>query len=491
MVEPEGFIRTHILIRGGGRDPVTLTIESRIGSGGQATVYKGMMSNLGEVAIRRINIEKKKDILSARLEIASLKNTRLSAKENKAGPENVEGCEPNINCFYGAIRHSTSFNPAAGAGAEGAAVPVFDAFEYTNDGLLTEGGKYILLIYEFIKGESLFELLKRAGGAVAGAGAGALTFEDAVSYVRQLLSGVVQMHKKDVVHLDLKPENIMITNEKVLKIIDFGLAKKSDDFSFFPGFTYNYFGPEGIILEPLKDRDDNPVVFGVKLNNIRRTLVSLKALDMFAVGCIIYELFVGKKLFPIVASTDFNVSAIENKDIQSLVNDLLKTNNMDLINEFFELCRKHNDFMLKLDYFAKEKAKISEEMEKPNIKKENIERFQSKLIEVKHELDKLIEIKPFLTKVVENYKKKDFVGKGRPTAEEALARWDTLFPGAAGATAAGEAGEAGAAVANGTAGGARTLHRRVTWRRVTWRRVTRRRKLSSRRSSRRRIQRRK
>lgn len=49
-----------------------------------------------------------------------------------------------------------------------------------------------------------------------------------VQYMSQIITGVGYMHKQGIVHLDLKPENIVCVskvNTKV-KIVDFGLAKK-------------------------------------------------------------------------------------------------------------------------------------------------------------------------------------------------------------------------------------------------------------------------
>lgn len=54
-------------------------------------------------------------------------------------------------------------------------------------------------------------------------------------YMRQILEGMQYVHKQNIVHLDLKPENIVCvdTTGTQIKIIDFGLASKLSEISKF------------------------------------------------------------------------------------------------------------------------------------------------------------------------------------------------------------------------------------------------------------------
>jgi dual specificity tyrosine-phosphorylation-regulated kinase 2/3/4 len=95
------------------------------------------------------------------------------------------------------------------------------------------------------------------------------------NFTEQILSGIKFFHSLNILHSDLKPENIMLTEDKTsVKIIDFG----SGCFSHKKVFTYIqsrfYRAPE-VILE----------------------LGYNEKIDMWSLGCVIAELFIGKPLF--------------------------------------------------------------------------------------------------------------------------------------------------------------------------------------------------
>ena len=70
------------------------------------------------------------------------------------------------------------------------------------------------LVMEYLEGESLADRLKK----------GALPLEEALRYGIQIADALEQAHRKGVVHRDLKPGNVMLT-EPGAKLLDFGLAK--------------------------------------------------------------------------------------------------------------------------------------------------------------------------------------------------------------------------------------------------------------------------
>ncbi len=76
-----------------------------------------------------------------------------------------------------------------------------------------EGEWFISMAY--IQGKSIKEIIREKQ----------LSIEELLKIAVQIAEGLSAAHKKDIVHRDIKSDNIMLTNEGVVKIMDFGLAK--------------------------------------------------------------------------------------------------------------------------------------------------------------------------------------------------------------------------------------------------------------------------
>lgn len=55
--------------------------------------------------------------------------------------------------------------------------------------------------------------------------------DDVVAYLVQILQGVEYLHSRRILHLDLKPDNILVTNLNAIKIVDFGSAQSFNPLS--------------------------------------------------------------------------------------------------------------------------------------------------------------------------------------------------------------------------------------------------------------------
>ena len=74
---------------------------------------------------------------------------------------------------------------------------------------------YMVMI--FIEGQSLYKTVKRRGK---------LPYPEAVNYIAQITSAVAYIHKKNILHRDIKPDNIIITPDFKAILIDFGSARE-------------------------------------------------------------------------------------------------------------------------------------------------------------------------------------------------------------------------------------------------------------------------
>ena len=74
----------------------------------------------------------------------------------------------------------------------------------------------IYIITEFIEGQDFLETVKQ----------NPLEEEDVKEYTRQLLLAVCHIHKLGITHRDLKLDNLLLTTDKRIKLVDFGISKK-------------------------------------------------------------------------------------------------------------------------------------------------------------------------------------------------------------------------------------------------------------------------
>ena len=86
-----------------------------------------------------------------------------------------------------------------------------------------------------------------------------LSTDDAVGITMQIAEGLQRAHRKNIVHRDVKPANIMMTEDGTAKILDFGLAKMADvklTQSDSTLGTIAYMAPEQVRAEPVDQRAD-------------------------------------------------------------------------------------------------------------------------------------------------------------------------------------------------------------------------------------------
>ena len=161
---------------------------------------------------------------------------------------------------------------------------------------LEESGGVTALVMELVEGEDLSQRIAR----------GAIPVDEALPYARQIAEALEAAHEQGIVHRDLKPANIKVRPDGTAKVLDFGLAKamepaagSSPNVSQSPTITTPAMTQAGMIIgtaaymSPEQARG-RPVD--------RRT-------DIWAFGCVLYEMLTGVTAFSRETVTD-TLSAI-------------------------------------------------------------------------------------------------------------------------------------------------------------------------------------
>ena len=208
-------------------------IDEPIGRGGMAMVYRGYDLTLGrDVAIKILNRDLARD-----------------------------------NAFRTRFRLEAQ---AASRMAHPTIVRVYDAGEDTDiapDGTIRPV-PYIIM--ELVKGALLKDIIS----------AGPVPVDDAIRYVDGILEALEYSHRAGVVHRDIKPGNVMVTDAGQVKVMDFGIARAVSDSSSTVAETTailgtaSYFSPEQAKGEPVDARA-----------------------DVYSTGVVLYELLAGRPPF--------------------------------------------------------------------------------------------------------------------------------------------------------------------------------------------------
>ncbi len=144
-----------------------------------------------------------------------------------------------------------------------------------------EADDRIYIAMELVRGKTL-----RARGKV--------TIEEAVRIVKEIARGVAKAHAAGIAHRDLKPDNVMISNEGEVKVLDFGLAKPTEEKKVADDPEQATVTQEGrIVGTPGYMSPEQATGRGIDVRT-----------DVFSLGVILYELLTGTRPFKGETSMD-------------------------------------------------------------------------------------------------------------------------------------------------------------------------------------------
>jgi len=150
----------------------------------------------------------------------------------------------------------------------------------------SDGELYIVM--ELVEGKSLRELCGNLG----------LPAESVLRYGVQIASALVRAHDKGIIHRDLKTANIVVTPEGLVKVLDFGLAKRVGG-AIFDAATRS--------LDTIMDASSVSGTLPYVAPEILRGETADYRSDLWALGIVLYETASGR--FPFDGRTGFEISA--------------------------------------------------------------------------------------------------------------------------------------------------------------------------------------
>jgi serine/threonine protein kinase len=152
------------------------------------------------------------------------------------------------------------------------------------------------LVLELVEGPTLADRLAQGSGLTAQAG---LPLDEALPIARQIADALEAAHEHGIIHRDLKPANIKLRPDGTVKVLDFGLAKLAAGEASGAGEAGGLLSQSPTITTPAMTRMG--VIMGTAAymspEQARGKTVDKRA-DIWAFGCVLYEMLTGCAAFP-------------------------------------------------------------------------------------------------------------------------------------------------------------------------------------------------
>ncbi len=179
-------------------------------------------------------------------------------------------------------------------------------------------GDTVFMTMEYLKGQSLAQFNK----SIAFKG---ISTEKVLSIIKGIGEGLAYAHKRHIVHSDIKPGNIFITNDGTVKLLDFGIARacKQAGSTQQSETILNFNQPQ----QPTTTTTDATLFDPGSLGALTPAYASCEMLegmepdprdDIYAIACITYELLTGRHPFnklPAIQARDLKVKPAQPANI--------------------------------------------------------------------------------------------------------------------------------------------------------------------------------
>lgn len=167
----------------------------------------------------------------------------------------------------------------------------------------------VFLVMELIEGQTLRELI---------ASKGSFSVNETINYLSPVVSALAAAHQVGIVHRDVKPENILISNDGRIKIADFGLAKGA-------GLGQTMTAEASVILGS---------VSYLSPEQVQRGIADSRS-DIYALGVMAFEMLTGKR--PHVSDSPLQIAYMHVNDDIPRVSSKINSREAKLPKELDEL----------------------------------------------------------------------------------------------------------------------------------------------------------
>jgi serine/threonine protein kinase len=150
---------------------------------------------------------------------------------------------------------------------------------------LIDAGDIVAFVMEYIEGQTLEDFLSKKGK---------LTSLEIEGLFNQMILAVEYVHEQGLIHRDIKPSNFMVTNNEQIKLLDFGIAKNTNE------------GAVDYTKTGLAQQMGTPLYMSPE--QVRGTSEITKETDYYSLGIVLWQMVMNKKPYD---STEFSLPEIQ------------------------------------------------------------------------------------------------------------------------------------------------------------------------------------